>query len=75
MRKYFFLLLFATSVSYAQDKNSDYKAYREGLLNGYQDFRKGMLDDYANFLDGVWKEFQVFRGVKRDETPKPVVVP
>lgn len=75
MRKYFFLLLFATSVSYAQDINSDYKAYREGLLNGYQDFRKGILDDYANFLDGVWKEFQVFRGVKRDETPKPVVVP
>lgn len=75
MRKYFFLFLFATSVSYAQDINSDYKAYREGLLNGYQDFRKGILDDYANFLDGVWKEFQVFRGVKRDETPKPVVVP
>ena len=75
MRKYFFLLLFATSVSYAQDINSDYKAYREGLLNGYQNFRKGILDDYANFLDGVWKEFQVFRGVKRDDTPKPVVVP
>ena len=75
MRKYFFLLLFATFVSYAQYINSDYKSYREGLLNGYQDFRKGILDDYANFLDGVWKEFQVFRGVKRDEAPKPVVVP
>lgn len=75
MRKYFFLLLFATSVSNAQNVNSDYKSYREGLLNGYQGFRKGILEDYANFLDGVWKEFQVFRGVKRDETPKPVVVP
>lgn len=75
MRKYFFILLFVTSMSYAQDINSDYKAYREGLLNGYQDFRKGILEDYANFLDGVWKEFQMFRGVKRDETPKPVVVP
>jgi len=75
MRKYFFLLLFVSAVSYAQDINSDYKTYREGLLNGYQGFRKGILDDYANFLDGVWKEFQVFRGIKRDETPKPVVVP
>ena len=75
MRKYFLLLLFVTSVSYAQDVNSDYKAYRERLLNDYQGFRKGILEDYANFLDGVWKEFQVFRGVKRDETPKPIVVP
>lgn len=75
MRKYFFLLIFSASVSYAQDINSDYKAYREGLLNGYQDFRKGILDDYAKFLDGVWKEFEVFRGVKRDEMPKPVAVP
>lgn len=75
MRKYFLLLLIIASTSYAQDINSDYKAYREGLLNGYQDFRKGILDDYADFLDSVWKEFQVFRGAKRDETPKPVVVP
>lgn len=75
MRKYFFLFLFLTSVSYAQEINSDYKTYREELLNSYQVFRKGILEDYANFLDGVWKEYQVFRGVKRDETPKPVIVP
>ena len=75
MRKYFFLLLFTSSISYAQDINSNYKAYREELLNGYQGFRQGILNDYTEFLEGVWKEFQVFRGVKRDETPKPVVVP
>ena len=75
MRKYFFLLLFITSASHAQDINSDYKTYRESLLNDYQGFRKSILEDYANFLDGVWKEFLVFRGVKRDETPKPVIVP
>lgn len=34
-----------------------------------------MLDDYAKFLDGIWKEFEVFRGVKRNDTPKPTVVP
>lgn len=67
MRKYFFLLLFLSSVSYAQDITSDFKAYREKLLNDYQGFRKGILDDYADFLDGVWKEFQVFRGVKRED--------
>lgn len=67
--------MFLSSVSYAQDITSDFKAYREKLLNDYQGFRKGILDDYADFLDGVWKEFQVFRGVKRDEKPKPVVVP
>lgn len=75
MRKYFFLLLFITSAAHAQDINSDYKTFRESLLNDYQGFRKSILEDYANFLDGVWKEFQVFRGVKRDETPKPVIVP
>jgi len=69
------LIVFASSISYAQDINSDFKEYREGLLNDYKGFRKGILGDYAKFIDGIWTEFQVFRGVKRDETPKPVVVP
>lgn len=75
MKKSLFLFLFISSVTYGQNINSDYQTYRETLLNDYQGFRKGILDDYASFLDGVWKEFQVFRGAKRDKTPKPVVVP
>lgn len=75
MRKYFFLLLFATSVSYAQDINSHYQAYREGLLNNYQGFRKSVLDNYADFLEGAWTRYDAFRGKKRDSAPKPTVIP
>lgn len=58
-----------------QDVNTDYQSFRKDLLNDYQKYRKGVLDDYADYLAGIWKEFLLFRGVKRDETPKPVVVP
>jgi len=76
MKKFLFLILLTWPVlAKGQDVNTDYQSFRKDLLNDYQKYRKGVLDDYADYLAGVWKEFQLFRGVKRDETPKPVVVP
>lgn len=76
MNKFLFLILLTWPVlAKGQDVNTDYQSFRKDLLNDYQKYRKGVLDDYADYLAGVWKEFQLFRGVKRDETPKPVVVP
>ena len=64
-----------TGLAKGQDVNTDYQSFRKDLLDDYQKYRKGVLDDYANYLAGIWQEFQLFRGVKRDVTPKPVAVP
>ena len=69
------ILLALTGLAKGQDVNTDYQSFRKDILDGYQKYRKGVLDDYADYLAGVWKEFQLFRGLKRDETPKPVAVP
>lgn len=58
---------------HAQDE--DYSAYRKQIRENFQGFRKSVLDDYAKFLDGVWERYDIFRGKKRDNTPKPIVVP
>ena len=76
MRGYFVFVLFACSaMAGAQDVNTDFQSFRKGLLGDFQTYRKGILDDYADYLDGIWKEYQAFRGEKRDDTPKPAVVP
>lgn len=68
-------MFFSSAYAMAQQTHSDFQAYRDSIINEYKGFRKGLLDDYAKFLDGIWKEFEVFRGVKRNDTPKPTVVP
>ena len=76
MRKRVAFILFTLSMMvYGQEINTNYQTYRKELLGGYQKFRKGILDDYADYLAGIWEEFQVFRGEKRDDKPKPVTVP
>ena len=76
MKKFLILIFLAwTGLAKGQDANTDYQSFRKDLLDDYQKYRKGVLDDYADYLAGIWKEFQLFRGVKRDETPKPVTVP
>ena len=59
----------------AQNTNSDYQAFRKGVLDSYGSFRKTVLKDYAEYLQGVWDEYEQFRGIKRDKAPKPVTAP
>ena len=75
MRKYFFILLLCSSSMMAQNTNSDYQAFRKGVLDSYGSFRKTVLEDYAKYLQEVWEEYEQFRGIKRDKDPKPVTVP
>lgn len=76
MKKILVLIFLAwTGFAKGQDINTDYQSFRKDLLDGYQKYRKGVLDDYADYLAGIWKELQLFKGVKRDDTPKPVTVP
>lgn len=75
MRRYLLGLLLCSSSMMAQDVNTDFQAFRKDMLGNYSSFRKSVLDDYANYLNGIWEEFQVFRGVKKSEVPKPVNIP
>lgn len=71
------LLMLCTGVtgSKAQSGNDAFDKERQRMLSDFQGFRKKVLDDYAKYLDGVWREFEAFKGIKRDPTPKPTVVP
>ncbi len=75
MRKYLLIVAFSSISAMAQDTDTDFHSFRKDMMTHYQGFRKGILDDYADYLGGIWKEFQSFRGEKRNNTPKPVVVP
>lgn len=77
MNKYHFLLLllFCSSIARAQNAHPDFQSFRNSIKNDYQGFRSTIIDDYAKYLEGIWKDFQVFKGFKKDETPKPSVIP
>ena len=75
MRRYLLGLLLCSSSMMAQDVNTDFQAFRKDMLGNYSGFRKSVLDDYANYLNGIWEEFQVFRGIKKNNEPKPVNIP
>lgn len=75
MRKYFFILLLCSSSMIAQNTNSDYQAFRKGVLGSYDNFRKTVLEEYAKYLQGIWDEYELFRGIKRDKEPKPSIAP
>ncbi len=75
MRKYFFILLLCSSSMMAQNTNSDYQAFRKGVLDNYGSFRKTVLENYAKYLQGVWDEYEQFKGIKRDNEPKPSIAP
>lgn len=75
MRKYFFILLLCSSSMIAQNTNSDYQAFRKGVLGSYDSFRETILENYAEYLQGVWDEYEQFRGIRRNKKPKPSIVP
>lgn len=75
MRKYFFILLLCSSSMMAQNTNSDYQAFRKGVLVSYDSFRETILENYAEYLQGVWDEYEQFRGIRRNKKPKPSIAP
>ena len=75
MRKYLFLLFMCSSSLMAQDINSDFQAFRKGMLENYSEYRENVLSDYAKYLQGVWDKYEEFKGDKRDKNPKPEIIP
>lgn len=59
----------------AQNTSDDFDSFRKSMYSGFSDFRQNILSSYASFLEGVWRDYNVFRGVKKDPVPKPKQVP
>lgn len=59
----------------SQTPGQSYQQWRQQVMSDYQNFRGRVLDHYADFLEGVWHEYESQPGLKRDETPKPKLVP
>lgn len=59
----------------AQTSNSSFDEFRASIMNDYSSFRNNILENYDKFLEGVWTEYESFKGVKNDNTPKPVSAP
>ena len=76
-RKCLFIVFLSFSLS-ANAQNTymdDFLQFRQNMQKDYDDFRNSIMEDYDKYLDSVWKEYEKFTGYKRDETPKPKVVP
>jgi len=73
MKTIIILFLLVSQISiYAQD---DYQKWSKKEHKKYQQFLKEDDKKFAEFLKKDWRNFQLFTGVKRDETPKPVTKP
>lgn len=59
----------------AEDSRKSFQEFRKGLLSDYKNFRQRLLDQYADFLNGEWHEYESLKGEVRDNTPKPRKVP
>lgn len=56
-------------------QNNNYTSYRNQMLDNFQRYRKNIIQNYADFLNDVWLRYDTFKGIKRDRTPKPSIVP
>ena len=68
------VIMFVLCNAYSQSTD-DFNTFRQNMMTDYQNFRKTILDNYATYLDGVWKEFQQFKGITREDIPKPKTAP
>ncbi len=69
-------LLIACAVSArAADPNDEFRQYQKSEQESFKRFKDERDREFADFLRTQWEEFQSFRGLKRDPTPKPGVVP
>ncbi len=58
--------------AFSQD---DFEAWKKAQQQQFQQFKDKNDKAFMDFLEKDWKAFNAFRGMKRDETPKPRKVP
>ncbi len=66
------LLVFNTAPLLAQ---SDYEEWLKKEQQKIEDYKTEQDKLFMQFLEDDWKQFQVFQGLKVDDTPKPTAIP
>ena len=66
------LLVFNTAPLLAQ---SDYEEWLKKEQQQIEDYKNKQDKLFMQFLEDDWKQFQVFQGLKVDDTPKPAAIP
>ncbi len=66
------LLNSQTALIFAQ---SDYEEWLKQEQQKIQDYKTEQDRQFMKFLEEDWKQFQVFQGLKADDTPKPTSIP
>lgn len=59
----------------AADGRDEFRQWQKREQEAFRKFKDERDREFAEFLRTQWQEFQTFRGVKRDPTPKPDVIP
>jgi len=59
----------------AADKPDEFREWQRREQAAFKQFKDERDREFAEFLRTQWREFDAFRGIKRDPTPKPVVIP
>ena len=55
--------------------SDDFRAWMQQQQQTFQEYKDARDKEFTDFLKAQWKEMEVFAGIKRDETPKPVAMP
>ena len=65
-------VLFLFPFAFAQNEFEQWKSMELDSFQKYKDERDG---EFIKFLKQQWKEYDITKGSKRDETPKPIDIP
>jgi len=68
-------LLGLSLTAYAANTDDDYQKWLQQENASLIEFRDARDKEFTSFLEQQWKEMEVFSGVVRDTTPKPVKMP
>ena len=58
--------------SYADD---DFRQWLQREQSSFQQYKDERDKEFTEFLKTQWKEMELLKGFRRDESPKPVVMP
>lgn len=70
--KYLLLVIILSFLFLAQ---SDYENWKKQEIDNYTKFADAHDKAFVKYLEQQWKEFESFKGLSRDDTPKPQVIP
>ncbi len=63
------------SASLLGNAESEFQRWQQASMQQYQNFLSQQDQEFGKYLSQQWKEFSLFKGEKRDETPKPKTPP